>query len=712
MRADLPTRALPPCLGLAGVLVSLLSLQAGAADHLTPQQVARLRVVTEVALAPDAHWIAYTLAVPRQVGKDDDGPAWSELHVVDTEGRDRAFIAGEVNVSALAITADSRAIHFLSKRGKDKHTSLYSIPIDGGEARKLLETDEDIRSYDWSHDGKRLAFLALEGRLDAQTKLRDKGFTQEVFEEDARPVRVWIADSADGIPGKPRKLNLEGSASELAWSPEGTKLSVALAPTPGVDDDYMRRVVHIVDLDGKVLGRVDREGKLGKVVWSPDGAHLALIAGQDVHDPAPGRLLVAESSGGVPLDVLPGFKGHVTDLAWQDANTLLALGDEGAQTSLFGVGREGGGRAILRPASAGDDVFTRFVLAPDGHPGALIGESPRFPSEVFLWDAGGGAPRRLTNSNPWLADIAFTPQEVVRFKARDGLELEGILVHPADEKPGQRYPLILSVHGGPESHERNGWQTTYSKPGQVAAGRGFAVLSPNYRGSTGRGVEFSELSQGDPAGKEFDDLVDAVEYMVGSGLVDRAKVGITGGSYGGYATAWGATALSDHFAAAVMMVGISDKLAKAGTTDIPQEEFLVHARKRPWDDWNFFMERSPVHHVTEAHTPIIILHGKDDPRVHPSQSLELYRYLKLAGKAPVRLVWYPGEGHGNRRAASRYDYQLRMLQWFEHYLKGPGGLPPGPDIDYALGGKTPSEPATPTATKPADAPANSGQDLP
>jgi dipeptidyl aminopeptidase/acylaminoacyl peptidase len=242
--------------------------------------------------------------------------------------------------------------------------------------------------------------------------------------------------------------------------------------------------------------------------------------------------------------------------------------------------------------------------------------------------------------------------------------------------------LVLDVHGGPESHVRNGWVTSYAGPGQVLAALGIAVFLPNYRGSTGRGVAFSKLGQGDPAGKEFDDLVDAVDHLVSAGLADRSKVGVTGGSYGGYATAWCSTRYSERFAVGVMFVGISDKISKTGTTDIPEEEYLVHARHRPWDAWQKLLERSPIYHVQTARTPLLILHGKDDPRVFPGQSLELYRFLKVQGRAPVRLVLYPGEGHGNQRAASRYDFQLRSLAWLEHYLKGPGGPPPPAELDY------------------------------
>jgi dipeptidyl aminopeptidase/acylaminoacyl peptidase len=159
-------------------------------------------------------------------------------------------------------------------------------------------------------------------------------------------------------------------------------------------------------------------------------------------------------------------------------------------------------------------------------------------------------------------------------------------------------------------------------------------------------------------------------------------VGITGGSYGGYATAWGSTYYSERFAAGVMFVGISQMVTKIGISDIPREEYLVHARKYPWEDWQFMLERSPIYHVDKAETPLLILGGTADTRVHPSHSLALYRFLKLRDRAPVRLVRYPGEPHGNRDAAARLDYNLRMLRWFEHYLQGDGGEPPPPRIDY------------------------------
>jgi dipeptidyl aminopeptidase/acylaminoacyl peptidase len=210
----------------------------------------------------------------------------------------------------------------------------------------------------------------------------------------------------------------------------------------------------------------------------------------------------------------------------------------------------------------------------------------------------------------------------------------------------------------------------------MGTARGYFVFYPNYRGSTGRGLAFAESSQGDLAGKEFDDIVDGVDYLIERGLVDGDRVGVNGGSYGGYATAWMSTYYSDRFAAGVMFVGISNNISKWGTSDIPEELYLVHSRKRIWDYWEDNLKRSPIYYVDRSQTPLLIAHGKEDTRVHPAQSMELHRHLVVRKPdLPVRLVFYPGEGHGNARATSRLDYNIRTLRWFDTFLKGDGVMP-------------------------------------
>jgi len=669
-----------------------------AADNggMTLKQISELQYFTEIAISPNGNRVAAVRTVPRRLFEEDDGRAWTELIVIETTtGVERSFVTGQVNIQQVAWLPDGSAISFLAKRNGDSHVNLYRIPADGGEARRILDLSSAITGYEWSPDGDHVAAIARRPPSDGDTKLEDRGFNQEVYEEDWQPLDVWIAQVEDDGPS-PRSLGLDGSAHQVRWAPDGARLAVAMAPRALTDDRYMFQKVHVVEsASGEVTAVVDHAGKLGTVAWSPDGERLAINSGVDIHDPAVSSLFVVPAAGGVPTNLTPEFAGAVGTVRWLDGDNVVFLGDVGVATDLFTVPADGASAPTATGLLAGDVVYTKLDLADDRRTAALIGDSPGFPGEVFTGrvdlpgriDRPPGridrrSPRRITESNPWLDGVRLARQEALRHQARDGLELEGVLIYPLDYLKGIRHPLVMIVHGGPESHDRNGWMTRYSNPAQVLAARGFAVFFPNYRGSTGRGVEFSMAGQADPAGAEFDDLVDAVDHLVDIGLVDRDRVGITGGSYGGYATAWCSTRYTGRFAAGVMFAGISNTVSKYGTTDIPQEELLVHARKRVYDDFAFALERSPITHTKGAKTPLLILHGTADPRVSTTQSKELYRALKTTTNTPVRLILYPGEEHGNRRAAAQYDLSVRLLRWMEHYLKGAGGTPPEYRVNY------------------------------
>ncbi len=645
-----------PFILLGFVVLSAFAQEKRAMD---PLDVARIKSVGSVLVSDDGKLAAFTLTVQADPLVENK-PAHSELHLLDLNNQSTVPFITSGSVRAVAFRPGKKTITFLEKKKDDKKTSLYEISLSGGEAQKIIELDNSISFYEWAPDGNKVAIITSE-----QQKIESElPYQPEIYEENLVRRKAQVYDfNAD----MRKEITGEGDFYVLHWSPDGNMLAAVVTPTTLVDDSYMKKSVVIIDANTmQIKGKIDHAAKLGKIIWSPDSKKLAFVAGEDLHDPVSGRLFVVTAEGGAPKNLQPGYPGSFDDILWTSNNTIAFMASEGTW-SVMGTIKDNGS-SLKRIINTGGVILDRFARTKDGTY-VFVAESPTHPHELYVMKSGTNSPERVTDHNPWLKEIAFASQEVVKYKARDGMEIQGLLVHPLNEKSGKSYPLITVVHGGPESHYDNGWLTGYSTAGQVGAGKGFAVFYPNYRGSTGRGVAFTKSSQGDLAGKEFDDIVDGVDYLVKSGLVDKDRVGVTGGSYGGYATGWLTTKYSDRFAAGVMFVGISDNISKWGTSDIPEELYLVHARKRIWEDYQFWLERSPIYYVDQAKTPLLIMHGKNDTRVHPSQSMELYRHIKTRTDTPVRLVFYPGEGHGNRNSTARFDYNLRMLRWFGHYLQ-------------------------------------------
>ncbi len=650
------------------VLMLISVQQLYAQDGLTPLDIAKIEYVSSAIINDVGSKIAYTVLTPADPLKENTS-ASLKLWIYDVVTKTSTPFITQGSLSGVAFRPNHATITFLTRRDGDSGTSLYEIPLAGGEAMKIFEHSTSISSYEWAPDGKKIVFLAKE----PSDKKSTLPYEPIIYEENLSLTKAYF-----GIPGGDTKnISLDGQCYAAHWSPDGTKLSISTAPTALVDDSYMKKVINIMDAGSlQVVSNIAHAGKLGEFTWSPDGKNIAMIAGADIHDPIDGRLFVVSSEGGTPKNILPDFEGKFESIEWTDDKTIRFIASEGVTTIIGTISSNG--KKLQKVLDKGDVEYTGLSGADDGTL-ALVGSTAEHPRELFIFD--GKASTKVTDSNPWLAEKALGKQEVIRYKAKDGLEIEGIVVLPVDYKKGTKYPMITVVHGGPESHYNNGWLTAYSMPGHMAAANGYVVFYPNYRGSTGRGEKFAKSSQGDPGGLEFDDIIDGIDYLVENGMIDKNKVGVTGGSYGGYATAWMSTRHTERFAAGVMFVGISNNLSKWGTSDIPEEMFLVHSRKRIWDDYEFFLKRSPIYYAGQAKTPLLILAGAGDTRVDPGQSKELYRHIKTRTETPVRLILYPGEGHGNRNSTARFDYNLRMMRWFNIYLKDESGQMPEAELD-------------------------------
>lgn len=668
-------------------LLAAASITATAhARPMTPEDVAKLESVGSIAVSPDGSRVAYTTSsLPDVTEGEDNGGFESQLKIATAPNVARAYLPDDVSAGDVAFTPDGRMLTFTWAKD-DEDTAVWAMPVDGGTYMKIAAVDDTgVRDYRISPDGRMITMLVGPGSDTQRDAQKKGGFNAIVYEEENRAARLFTASlSMDGeIDDEPKEIDLPGFVTAFDLDTDGRYAMVETAPTPLVDDSYTQKRVNLIDLETGDVTVVQTPGKIGDVEISPDGSQLSLIAGVDMNDPAATTLHLVDTANGTYRALNAGAAEAAVDAEWLADGRLAVIVHQGVQSRLRFYNADG---SVSEEVDPGELILTRVERG--GNRVVFAANAPQHPTELFAWN--NGSFERWTNHNEWLSEIDFGEQRPYRYTATDGTEIEGVLILPVGGVPNGGAPTIMDVHGGPEAHESNGWATAYGGPGHVAAGKGYAVFLPNYRGSTAYGVDFSKQHQGRYTDPEFRDIVDAKKALAADGITDPDRTGITGGSYGGYASAWGATYYSAEYAASVMFVGISDQISKFGTTDIPFEMYNVHSRSWPWDNWQKMLEVSPIYHTDKAETPLLIMHGQDDTRVDPSQSMELYRFIKVRNPdLPLRLVFYPGEGHGNRMAAARYDYNLRMMEWFDTYLMtgDRDAEMPGPRPQLAEGAK-------------------------
>jgi dipeptidyl aminopeptidase/acylaminoacyl peptidase len=652
------------------LFVLLINLSITPQDNVfTSFDLQRLRYAKEISISPDGKYIAYTVLTPRPL-TDGPGKHYEYLFIYDLEeSKSYGVVGNKVNVKSIGWTADSKHITFLAMLGTDRYTQIYQVQIDGGDPRKITNSLTSVIKYQLSSNGYDLAYTCKEVIDEKKKELLEKGFDAEIFEEECRDRTLYLLNLKSASMAA-RKLTTGVTVFDFKWSSDGKMIAAFIADKNLVDYSYMFKRVYLIDpTTGERKLHLDNPGKIDEMAWSPNSKHIAFIASSGLNDAVAGSLFLTEVPNNKIFEELrnyaENFEGSIREVAWKDSNTVLFMAEEGVDISLNEQKIGGKERRIL--IKPGKVVFDKFIVHEDLL--SFAGNTAEHPNELFTFTLIDNKLSKLTDLNPWLANIKFGKQEKITYKAKDGLEITGILFYPVDYDELKKYPLIVHIHGGPESMRTNGWQTYYNRWGQIACGQGFFLFMPNYRSSSGRGVDYTMEGFGKLVGKEFTDVIDGIDYLIAQRLVDKDRVGIGGGSYGGYFSAWGATKFTDRFAAAVIFVAVTDQVSKMLTTDIPYEDYYVH-----WGIWiheneDLIWERSPVRYAKDSKTAALVLGGTKDTRVHPSQSLEIYRALKLHSNAPVRFVRYPGEKHGNKKNTSRLDYNLRTMRWFDYYLK-------------------------------------------
>lgn len=665
------------------IFVLILGLNFSFSQRLVPDHLNKMQMVTNVTISPSGNYVAYLNITQKDI-KDGVGYANRHLYVYDTKKKtQRLMNTGSAPISSLSWLPSEDKVTFRQRAENNKGIQVFSLDVRSEKIEPLTSFDQSVGQYEFRNK-EEIVFTSLSNPIAEKQVLLDRKIDLKVFQEELQHLELYRYNIKTQ---KTVQILANKTVYDFAISPDGSKVVAAVTDQNYIDDEYMFKKIHIIDLEnGRIIKKLDNQGKLGKMAWSPDGKQIAFVAASGLHDAVCGSLFIMNVENQNEkyenlINIVKGLELSVKDVIWENNTTLLFTSEESVDITLsrYDISKKSISH-VIKPALVAFSEVSYF-----DNQVYFAGNTWQYPNELMHFDLKKSHLTKVSSHNDsWLKDVKLARQEKITYKARDGKAIEGVLVYPLNYQEGKTYPMIVYIHGGPESAVQNAWLNHYSTWGQFAAARDYFVFSPNYRASSGRGVDFTMAGYGELLGAEYDDVLDGIDYLIASGKVDKSKVGIGGGSYGGYFAAYSATKHSERFAASVVFVGISNQVSKRNTTDIPLEDYLVH-----WGFWNHenmekVWEASPVKFANGSKTATLILHGEEDTRIPTSQGKELYTALKLHGDAPVRLVLYPGEGHGNAKNINRYDFLVRTLDWFDFYLiKNPGSKElPGKYINY------------------------------
>ncbi|MEJ2634684.1 MAG: S9 family peptidase [Calditrichia bacterium] len=567
---------------------------------------------------------------------------------------------GEHSDSHPRWSPDGGSIFFLSSR--DDHKNIFVISNEGGEVHSLFTHPANITDFQFSDDGSELFFLAedsLTREEIANEKSRNDAY---VVDETEKPVRLWVYSMLTGT----RKQLTHGKLSirEFRLAPDQTAIAFIAAPSPR-EDDYLNREIYLLHLDGLTEKQLTHNRTAESTLqWSPDGKYISFLsdASSQLETYYQTSIFLLDVNTGTVIDQLPDFKYQVMDYFWTaKGRYIYFIANMGVNTQFFKLNRRAGG---LEQATTGEHDIRSAHYNAQGNRLVYLESTPEHPYEVCYAEPEKLPGSRITNLNSWLDVYAKPEYRTVHWKSTDGHQAEGILILPTTDlnKP---HPLVIQLHGGPESSYRNEFSSSWGNYAQIWADHGYAVFQPNYRGSTGYGDDVMRSIIGHYFEKDIDDIISGVDYLIREGIADPQKMAVMGWSAGGHLTNWLVTHFQ-RFKVASSGAGGANWFSFYAQTDVQYIREIWHMGP-PYDRADYYMEKSPISYVKNAKTPTLILCGKEDSRVPFPQSLEMYRGLKRNG-CPVKFVAFPREGHGLRELKHQL-YKMRVeFQWIEKHL--------------------------------------------
>jgi dipeptidyl aminopeptidase/acylaminoacyl peptidase len=635
----------------------------GSLDRLM-DSLAAVRHFREVALSPDGHTLAYVEALPPK----GDAPPHHAIYLTDLASpaeAPRRLTAGDGRAShdehGVTWSPDGRRLAFLSDCDKAEQLQVYVASADGGPARRLTDLRGFLADLHWSPDGRRLVVLHTEAAAGPVGPTHPAAPEVGVIEEQTHEQRLTLIDpdSGQARPLSPPDLYVY----EYDWSPDGKHFVLAGAHGNGDNNWYLARLYTLDADSGDLHELLKPDMQIAGPRWSPDGRTVAFIGGLMSDEGATGGdVYTLPATGGRPRNLTPDLKTSVSWLAWQPDGRLLLteFGDGGSGVTLLDAD-DGKVTRLWSGAESVSNGGLGLALSRDHKTSAVIRSSFRQPPEV--WAGPVGAWRQVTHAN---RDVRPAWGEARNLHWQSGeFTVQGWLLGPAEVDARRRYPLVVSVHGGPAWLRRPAWPGVFFDLAALAA-EGYFVFFPNPRGSFGQGERFTRANVRDFGHGDLDDILAGVDEVLRTAPVDPERVGIAGWSYGGYMTMWAVTQ-TGRFKAAVAGAGIANWQSYSGENGIDQW-LLPYFGATVYDDPFIYARSSPLSYIKQVRTPTLILVGERDEECPPPQSREFWHALKSLG-VPTQLVIYPGEGHGFSRDSHRRDVLRRTAAWLDRYLK-------------------------------------------
>jgi dipeptidyl aminopeptidase/acylaminoacyl peptidase len=672
----------------------------------TPAETLGRALIRSPAISPDGKYVAY---LQRQTNwKTDEFVTQLWLANVST-GKRLQLTRGRKSVGPAQWSPDGRWLAFATEREltetdsdgtfcdgpappgraadrpckseKSASRQIWFLPFDGGEAWQATRSPADVGDFHWSSDGNSILFIATAPPTDAALARTERYGHLEVAGEDYEQRQLWRVNARRAIethaPAPAIQLTFDPalSVTSFADSPDATKIVFSAAPKPLLSSAG-EQDLYLLDLhrDNTVRKIVALRGPDTSPMFSPDGTRLAFLTslGRADYLYANHRIGLIDLAAAVARpasrpadvrDISTGFDESPQPIAWVDGG-LYFKATRRVATPLFRVDMAKG--RIQEVTQGQGWIIDDVSLTPDGRSVAFIAEDSSHMTELYVSSARLFSPRRLTDVTAQADGWTVGGTEVVSWKSKDGLTIEGVLRKPADFDPKRRYPLLVMIHGGPTSASQPRFlPADGAYPVQALLAKGALVLEPNYRGSAGYGAAFRALNVRNLGVGDTWDVMSGIDFLVDRGMADPHRLGAMGWSQGGYICAF----LSTHvqrFKAISVGAGISDWTTYYVGTDINQFA-TQYFQATPWEDPRIYARSSPITTIRLARTPTLIQQGGADQRVPVANALELYRGL-LDQHVDARLIIYSGSGHDLDKPKSLLAAQRANLDWFSHHL--------------------------------------------